>query len=60
MFASTYSLRDVHLLKILFGVPCGLAVELKKMKSPKTTKASIKEAFVGNIGFNPVFDPLAL
>lgn len=60
MFASPYSLRDGHLLKILFGVPWGLGVELKKMKSPKTTKASIKEAFVGSLGFNPVFDPLAL
>jgi hypothetical protein len=60
VFASIYPLRDVHLLKILFGVPCGLAVELKKMKSPKTTKASIKEAFVDSSGFNPVFDPHAL
>jgi hypothetical protein len=47
-------------MKILFGVPCVVGVELKKMKSPKTTKASVKEAFAGSLGFNPVFDPLAL
>ena len=46
-FASPHFLRDEHLLEILFGVPCGLGVELKKMESPKTTKASVKEAFVG-------------
>jgi hypothetical protein len=46
-FVSKYFLRDVHLLEILFGIPCDFAVELKKMESPKTTKASFKEAFVG-------------
>ena len=59
-FASPYSLRDGHLLEILFGVPCSFAVELKKMEFPKNTKASVKEAFAGSLGFNPVFDPLAL
>jgi hypothetical protein len=53
-------LRDGHLLEILFGVPCGFAVEVKKMEFPKNTKASVKEAFAGSLGFNPVFDPLAL
>jgi hypothetical protein len=53
-------LMDGHLLEILFGVPCGFAVEVKKMEFPKTTKASVKEAFADSLGVNPVFDPHVL
>ena len=59
-FASPYSLWDGHLLEILFGVPCGFAVEIKKMEFPKNTKASVKEAFACSLGVNPVFDPHVL
>jgi hypothetical protein len=42
-FASPYSLRDGHLLEILFGVPCGFTFELKKWNPLKTQKPRLKK-----------------